>query len=188
VEASLRVTVACPSCSAEIGLPARICSSCHAALPRELGDELERRLEAADEDFRDARADVRSAASVLFVVGPLTLLVGLGRYLAEITSGFGSGEDKSGAAIALVIQLALGSVLLACAFWVNRSPRLGVALGLLAWSSAQVALTIQSPLSALPIGLGGFLYGFIRLAVFVLLVRGLIAAARGQAIIARMTR
>jgi hypothetical protein len=188
VTASLNVTVACSSCAAEVGFPGRVCPSCHKALPSELADELERRLEAADEDFRDARTDLRSAGSILLVVGLWTLLAAVGRYLIEITAAFASSEDKIGAAMDLVIQLVLGSVLLACAGEVRYRPRLAVAAGLLVWLSVQVALTIQAPLTALPFGFGGFLFGFLRLGVFLLLVRGVIAAVRGQAIIARMTR
>ena len=186
--ASLKVTVPCPSCAADIGFPGRVCPSCHVSTSRELRDALERRLEAADDQFRDARERLRSAASVLLVLGLLTLAAGLGRYFLETTSDFASPADMSSAAGDLVTQLALGSVYLGCAFWAKRSPRGAMALALIVWLGVQVAATIHSPISALPMGLGGFLYSFLRLVVFLFLVRGLIAAARGHAVVRTMTR
>jgi hypothetical protein len=44
----------------------------------------------------------------------------------------------------------------------------------------------MSPLSALPIGLSGFLVAFMRFAVLLLLVRGLVAALRDRSVMRKM--
>lgn len=151
-------------------------------------DALEQRLEAADDDFRDGRAATRSAATILLLLALVSLALGLGRYALEVTSDFASPAGRVGALGALAVQLAVGAVFFGCFAWARRNPLPAVALGFLVWLVAQVGATVASPISALPIGAVGFMSAFLRLAIFLLLVRGLVAAIRGQRLIRRMTR
>lgn len=157
-------------------------------MPAAVRDALEQRLEAADDDFRDGRAATRSAATILLLLALVSFAVGLGGYALEVTSDFASPADKVGDLGALAVELAVGAVFLGCFVWAKRNPLPAVALGFLAWLVAQVGATIASPISALPIGAAGFVGAFLRLVVFLFLVRGLVAAVRGQRLIRRMTR
>jgi hypothetical protein len=180
--------VPCPSCGSPIGFPARACTSCKAVVPAALREALERRLEAADDDFRDGRANVRAASTILLVLALVTLAAAVGKYALEITSDFASPEDKRSALEELLVQCGLAAIFFGCVAWVKRSPLAGMASGFLVWMVVQVAAAIASPLSAMPIGLGGFVSSFLRLVVFLFLVRGLVAAGRGQRLIRKMTR
>jgi hypothetical protein len=184
----LDVTVPCPSCAAPVGFPGRVCPSCRADVPRALRDALEARLESADEDFRDGRSNVRTASTILLLLALLSLALGAGRYILAAMSGFDASDERAAALAQLVFDALVGGVLLACFAWARRSPVFAITAGLLAWTGIQVAETIVSPASALPAGLVGFLNSFWRLVVLLLLVRGLIAALRGQALIRKMTR
>jgi hypothetical protein len=157
-------------------------------VPTAVRDALERRLEAADEDFRDGRGAIRSASTTLLLLGVVSVAAGLGKYLLEVTSDFASPTEKGGALGELLVQLAVGAVFFGCVAWSSRSPLPAVAVGFVVWLLVQVGTTIASPISALPIGVGGFVGAFLRLVVFLFLVRGLIAAVRGQRMIRRMTR
>ena len=151
-------------------------------------DALEQRLEAADEDFRDGRAAIRSAATILLLLALLSLVAGLGKYVLEVTSDFASPTEKVASLGQLLVQLTVSAVFLGCFARARRSPLPAVAVGFLVWLLAQVAATIASPVSALPIGVVGFVSAFLRLVIFLFLVRGLVAAVRGQRLIRRMTR
>lgn len=184
---TLDVTVPCPSCAAPVGFPGRTCPSCKATVPAAVRDALEQRLEAADEDFRDGRAATRSAATILLLIALVSLAAGMGRFGLEVTSDFASPTEKVGALVELAVQLAVSAVFFCCVAWTKRSPLPAVAVGFLVWLLAQVGATIVSPLSALPIGVAGFVGAFLRLAIFLFLVRGLVAAIQGQRMIRRMT-
>jgi hypothetical protein len=187
VAASLEVTVPCPSCAAPVGFPGRVCSSCKAVVPAAVRDALERRLEAADEDFREGRAATRSAATILLLLALVSVALGLGRYALEVTSDFASPAEKAGALGELVVQLAVGAVFFGCFAWAKRNPLAAVATGFLVWLLPQVGATIAQPISALPIGVVGFVNAFLRLAIVLILIRGLVAAARGQRLIRKTT-
>ncbi|HEY8019810.1 MAG TPA: hypothetical protein VIH93_01840 [Thermoanaerobaculia bacterium] len=184
----LEVTVPCPSCSAAVGFPGRLCRSCGAVVPAAVREALERRLEAADEDFRDGRAATRSASMILLLLALVSLGGGLGKYALEVSSDLAGRQDQVGALGELAMALAVGAVFFGCFAWARRNPLPAVASGLGVWLLAQVASTIASPISALPIGVGGFVRAFLRLAILLFLVRGLVAAARGQRLLRRMTR
>jgi hypothetical protein len=151
-------------------------------------DALEARLEAADEDFRDGRANIRSASTILLILSLLSLAMGVGRYVLEATSGFDARAERAAALTQLVFDVVVSGAFLACFAGVRRRPVLAIAAGLLAWAGIQVAETVVSPISALPVGFDGFLHSFLRLVVLLFLVRGLLAAIRGQALISKMTR
>jgi hypothetical protein len=163
-----------------------ICPSCGKVVPLPLREALEARLEASDEDFREARAKVRSAATTLLVLALLHAGAGLLRFLVERSSGFQDATEKVRAVASLIAYLAMGAVLFGCYAWCARAPIRATAVGLGTWLTLQVAATIASPLSALPIGLSGFLVAFVRFAVLLLLVRGLVAALRGRSVMCRM--
>jgi hypothetical protein len=186
--APLVVTVPCPSCAAPVGFPGRVCPSCKALVPAAVRDALEQRLEAADEDFRDGRAATRSAATILLLLALVSLAAGLGRYGLEVTSDFVSPPEKIGALGGLVVQLAVSAVFFACCAWAKRAPVPAVALGFLVWVLAQIGATFASPISALPIGISGFVIAFLRLLIFLFLVRGLAAAIRGRRLIRKITQ
>jgi hypothetical protein len=185
---SLDVTVPCSSCTAPVGFPGRRCPRCGAGLSSDLRAALEARLEAADEDFRDARANVRTASSILLQLALITMAIGVGEYVLMATSGFDAPAERAEWAAELVLQLALGAVFLGCFAWVKDSPVLAIATGLVVWLGVQIAVTVALPLTAMPMGLAGFLVAFYRLVVFVLLVRGLVAAVRGRALLRKVTR
>jgi hypothetical protein len=157
-------------------------------VPAVVRDALEQRLEAADDDFRDGRVAIRSASTILLVIGLVSLAAGLGKYGLEVTSDFASPKDKVDALRELLAQLVVSGVLFGCVAWAKRNPLPAVAVGFLVWLLAQVGATIVAPVFALPIGPGGFMAAFLRLAIFLVLVRGLFAAVRGQRVIRRMTR
>jgi hypothetical protein len=184
---TLDVTVPCAACSAPVGFPGRVCPSCSAVVPFASRKALEQRLEAADDDFREARTAVRSAATILLLIALLCVAVGLGRYLLEVSSDLASSSDRVGALAGLAANVAVGAVLFGCAFAAKRHPLPAVGMGFLVWLLAQVGALIASPISALPIGITGFVVAFLRLAILLLLVRGLLAAIRGQRLVRRMT-
>ena len=157
-------------------------------MPAAVRNALERRLEAADEDFRYGWASIRAASTMLLIIALASLAASLGRYALEVTSEFASATDRVGATGDLLVQLAVSAVFFGCAAWARRSPLPAVSLGFLVWLLVQVGATIASPISSLPIGVAGFLNAFLRLAVFLFLVRGLVAAVRGQRLIRKMTR
>jgi hypothetical protein len=184
---ALDVTVPCPSCAAPVGFPGRVCPSCKAQVPRPQRDALEARLESADEDFRDGRANIRTAGTILLLLSLLSFALGAGRYLLGTSTGFESGADRLVALVQLAPDAVAGGVFLACFAVARRSPVIAIAAGLLLWTANQVAQTVASPISALPFGLVGFVNAFLRLVVLLLLVRGLVAAIRGRALIRKMT-
>jgi hypothetical protein len=165
-----------------------VCSRCGAAVPPDRRAALEARLEAADEDFRDGRANVRTASNILLLLSLITMALGVGQYVLMATSGFESSAERAAWLAALVLQLALGAVFLGCFAWVKASPVLAIATGLVVWLGVQIAVTVALPLTAIPMGLVSFLAAFLRLVVFVLLVRGLVAAVRGQSLIRKLMR
>jgi hypothetical protein len=155
--------------------------------PYRVRDALEARLESADEDFRDARANVRRAASILLLIALFTAFLAVGRYVLDVSSELDGPAERTNALAELLVELALSGFLLGCFACVKRWPVSAVSAGLAAWLAAQVAMTIANPLTAIPLGLSGFLGAFLRLVVLLLLVRGFIGAIRGQALIRRMT-
>jgi hypothetical protein len=185
-ELVLDISVPCSSCASPIGFPGLVCPSCGKVVPLPLREALEARLEASDEDFREAKAKIRSAATTLLVLALLHAGAGLLRFLVETSMGFQDAAEKAMAAANLIAYLGMGTVLFACYAWCARSPVRATAVGLGTWLTLQVAATIASPLSALPIGLSGFLVAFVRFAVLLLLVRGLVAALRAWSVMRRM--
>src|ERR1019366_4549650 len=121
-----------------------------------LREGLEARLEASDEDFREAKAKIRSAATTLLVLSLLHAGAGLLRFLVETSSGFQDAADRGRAIVNLIAYLAMGAVLFGCYALCARAPVRATAVGLGTWLTLQVGATIASPLSALPIGLSGF--------------------------------
>jgi hypothetical protein len=112
-----------------VGFPGRACHSCKAVVPAAVRDALEQRLEAADEDFRDGRAAIRSASTILLLIGLVSFAAGLGKYALEVTSDFASPTEKIGALVELVVQLAVSGVFFGCVAWTKRTPLPAVAVG-----------------------------------------------------------
>jgi hypothetical protein len=164
-----------------------MCPSCKAIVPHTVRDALEARLESADEEFRDARSNVRRAASILLVIALFTAFLAVGRYALDVSSELDGAAERASALAELLVELALSGVLLGCFALVKRWPVPAMSAGLVAWLVAQIAATIENPLTAIPFGASGLLRSFSRLVVLVLLVRGLTGAIRGQALIRRMT-
>jgi hypothetical protein len=182
----LNVTVPCPSCAGPIGFPDRACPACKAETPSALRDALEARLEGADKDYGEGKAKLRAARSMLLLLSLLSVAMGVGWYALMAMSGFDTRKEHAAELDQFLFEVFVGGALFACFIWAKRKPVPALAAGLVVWVGVQVAKTIEWPLTALPFGLVGFLHNFLRLAVLLLLVRGLAGAVRGQAIIRRM--
>jgi hypothetical protein len=188
IEMTSDISVPCASCTAPVGIAHAACSSCGARLPAELRASLLARLEAADEDYRDARERTRSASVLLLVVALLHLAVGVIYFMLQRSASMVETADSSAAALVASGQTLLaGVVLLGCFSWSRRSPEAGIGAGVVAWLGMLVLPVAISPatffasfLSASGVGLL-----FAKLMVLVLLVRGLLAARAARAIVAR---
>jgi hypothetical protein len=179
------VTVPCSACAAPISHRDRACPACGAAVSRETRAGLEARLEAENDDYRDARQAARGASTFLLVLGLLYLGLGGIFFLVERSADVAQPGASLAAPLALVANTALGLFLLAGSAWSRRAPVPGLTASLVAWSSVQVLQIIASPIAFLaqflsPVAIA-LLMG--KIVILTFLVRGLLAAVRAPSLL-----
>ncbi len=172
--ASLRsISVPCQKCENAVRYGERQCASCGATLSRELRDALEARLEASHLEFRELQEHARSAATILLVVGLLHLLVGAFLFSINYRADLTGSRDVAHGVAHLVVNGSIGVVMLGAWKAARHAPAAAITLGLAVWVLGHVAGAVMS-LLALTSGL------LIKALVFMLLCRGIVAAAQAH--------
>ncbi len=174
-----RISVPCPKCDGAVRYGDKQCASCGGQLSRELRDSLEARLEASHTEFRELREHTRSAATVLLVVGLLHLLAGVFLFSINYRADLTGNRDVAHGVAHLVVNCAIGAVMLGAWKLARHAPAAAITLGLLAWAVGHVIGALLS-LLALSSGL------LIKALVLMLLVRGVLAGVQAHRIKKRL--
>ena len=185
----IQVSVPCP-CGADIAFRDAACPACKTPVSRALRDDLEARLEHAYREYGEAKQNVRRVAMAMIVLGALHVVVALLIYYLLVADPVLAPVDSLADAAPLLPNGVLGLLLIACAAWSRRSPNAAFVVALVLWLVTQalvyMALPAQFFLSFLSAtGITGL---FAKVIVVVMLVRGLLAARRVDAIRADVVR
>jgi hypothetical protein len=177
------ISVPCP-CGAELLLGHAACPSCRAAIPPELKEALEQRLEGSYAEYREAKREVARASILLLVFGLLHLVVGLPGSLLAAGSVQASGGDVLLGQLSLVADGAIGVAFLACWHAARRAPVAATTAALAIWTVVRLALFLVAPAELLLsfLSAGGIAILIGKVAVFVLLARAVLAARRLRAL------
>ena len=175
------VTVPCAKCNVPVGIKDDVCPSCRAPVSRQLRAALEARLDASDEDYRDAKLTARRASAVPLVVGAVCLTIAGVLLYADLATDLG-GQGLASTTVATCIGAAvLGLLLIACFVWTRRAPVAGLGAALAIWLVAIALAVGASPLQWLVhsfASLRGVLQLFATIVGLFILARGLAAALR----------
>ncbi|MBW2456327.1 MAG: hypothetical protein JRI68_17540 [Deltaproteobacteria bacterium] len=174
------LSIPCPSCQAPIGVGRRSCPGCGAEVPAEHRAALLERLEAADEDYREACERQRRAAVVVLLVA----LVHLAWFALQLALRRSYLVDDGGVeALPTPQSVAVGLLLLGAFLVSRRAAVTGLAGALAIWVGAQVTLAAMVPAALLAsfLSLSGVALLFGKVVVLVMLLRGLLAALAARA-------
>lgn len=175
------VSVPC-DCGAEIGPVETRCRACNAPVTRETREAIEAALEAAHSGYREARQQMRRSATFLLVVALMYLTIGLlayvvsgGTELAPLTE-----EESRNRLTALIENLVIGGTLLGCHYETKVAPRASFLVALGIWVAARAAAFAAAPSAFFVAFLSASGVGLVmgKIIVFVLLIRGVLAAHR----------
>lgn len=171
----MTVAIHCTSCSRSIKLGAVTCPACGRPLSSDELAALEARFEASNVDYRDAKTAVLRALAASLAAGLMTVAIHGMSVVVAVTSdatsttSFGQGSATS---------LPAGLALVTCWFARRRMPTFAVVAATLIWSASLVLPLLLAPAESI-LGLAsaaGVALTLVRLAVLLLLVRGVAAA------------
>ena len=175
------VSVPCEACGTALGLHHRACPKCKAPMPRSLRTDLEARLAASDDDFRELVQRVERALTVVLVVGLLYVALAAISVAWDRTSDIVASEGGLASAFAYVApNLLVGMALLACFAWSKRFALQGLVAALIVWVALEVIRVAVAPglLLLMFLSFGSLAVFGAKLLVLVVLIRGVLAAIK----------
>jgi hypothetical protein len=175
------ISVPCSACAKPIRFQDRACRACGAVVPASLRNALETRLEASDEDFREAKQRVRSAALTALILGLLHIGWPALRFVLARTGASAGVAADAGDVAALVADCLIGGVMLACFAWARRAPLPALLTAFLVWAGVHGVAALLSPATLLS---GPFL----KITGAVLLARGILSAWKASTVLRRLAR
>jgi hypothetical protein len=175
------VSVPCSRCNKPIGFRDRVCPACGAEVPRELRNALESRLEASDVDFRELKSKIRSAASVVLVLGALHICWGAFLFVVDrAATGPAYSEVDELVLSIIVVDVAIGAAMLGCFFWARRAPLPALIAGFGVWAGVHLLSMLVSPLTIF----AGLL---LKISCAILLTRGIVSAWQAASLMRRLS-
>lgn len=144
------------------------------------------RLEATDEEYREAQEQVRRGFIVILVVGLSHVLIGI---LLLMLHGI-AADSADGATLGFLVfseTVIVGAVLVGCFFLSRRAPVVGIGVALAFWLGFQMLKIAISPSSLLTSFLSatGVATLFAKVVVLTLLARALYAGLAARTMLAR---
>jgi hypothetical protein len=175
MHSNVGVSVPCSTCGAPVEVQQVRCA-CGRFVTREVQDALERRFEASNAEYAEAKGTAVKALAVALVVGLFTIAIGIVRYAAAMSTEI---HDEVRIAEPL-IEVAGGVVLVVAWFYGKREPLpflvIAIAQSLVSFVTPFVVAKASALLQfASPLGVAVTLA---RVGVLLLLFRGVSAASR----------
>lgn len=132
--------------------------------------------------FRELKQKGRSASTIVLMLACLHLGMGLVLYFVRRQSDLVPTDASTAEDVAVLIaNVAIGFTMLACFAWSKRAPLAALTAALGGWLGVHALAAATSPLTLL----GGL---FVKILVFVLLARGMLAAAQAAALKRKIVR
>ncbi|MGE0867116.1 MAG: hypothetical protein AB7P03_01045 [Kofleriaceae bacterium] len=144
---------------------------------------LDRRLEAANPDFRAFRTNLATASMTLLVVAAAHLVLGLVLYVfaADSTLAPPTAAELTGARFDLLSNVFVAAAMIGCFVWARSAPIPALTTALVIWIAVQVVSLL----------FGGVVLISLRISVakliaFALLVRGIVSAVSAARLRAKL--
>ncbi|HUJ63675.1 MAG TPA: hypothetical protein VLX92_34485 [Kofleriaceae bacterium] len=180
----LDISVPCPSCTAAVRFGERGCPSCGHALPASSRKALERRLEAASNQFRALKHNQLVASASVVVIGAGSIALGLVLYWLDTDALGETATALSRARVELGCNLLVGVVMAGCFAWSRRAPTAALSTALVVWLASQASFASLVGVGAF--GMISVRVIIIKVVVFALLIRGIVSAVIAARLRARL--
>lgn len=175
-DVSSLVAIPCAACSATVALGSQSCAACGRRLSADERAALEARFEATSLDFRDAKTTFVRALAIALAAGLMTIAIHSMRLLTVISDPDLSASHAWGSAAGL----ASGVALVGCWFAKHHAPISAVAAAAIIWLTLLLLPLVLAPIETLfrMASAGGVALNLARLAVLIMLVRGIQASTQ----------
>ena len=185
---TIDVSAPCASCGAEVGFADRTCPGCGIEVSQSVRNALEVRFEASSDELREFKSRAHTATTVLLVLALTHLFVGLLMFCVQMRSSLSpTPAETSSALTTLLINGALGVLLIGCFVWSTRAPGAGLVAALVAWVGVGVLARSTSPPVEVPVAsvaailntvVSMAMLALVGLVVVALFLRGIAASLR----------